>query len=256
MRSECIAPILARGHNTCPLCRSVITKETVFPLPPKPAEREEEEEENTEADDLENEAQNQGGAGKDTSHASTKIDALRDILVGLLHKDPTTRIIVFSQWTRFLVRCAFRALSMLTWKDLIEPMLTENGIIFSRFDGSLSKNKRDAAVDSFQNGESHVFLASLKSACFGLNLTAANRVVMMDSWWNPSVEDQAVDRVYRLGQKRDVEIIRLSIKGSIEERVIAGQQAKREMAAKAFGESRGLGKKLKENRLEDLKELV
>lgn len=99
-----------------------------------------------------------------------------------------------------------------------------------------------------------MFLASLKSACFGLNLTAANKVVLLDAWWNPTVEDQAVDRVYRLGQKRDVQVIRLVINGSIEERVIESQEKKRGLAASAFGESsKGKTKKMKESRLADLK---
>ena len=172
------------------------------------------------------------------------------MLVGFLNADPTTKTVIFSQWTSFL--------------NLLEPMLKREGIAFVRFDGKMSRKKRDAAVESFQRGQSHVFLASLKSACFGLNLTAANKVIMLDAWWfvtfpltirNPSVEDQATDRVYRLGQTRNVQVIRFVIKDSIEERVIASQEKKRELAASAFGNKKDR-KKVKEARLADLKVFV
>lgn len=148
--------------------------------------------------------------------------------------------------------------------DLVGQILRENTISFVRFDGSISRKKRDRAVESFQDSSidsPRVFLASLKSACFGINLTAANKVILLDSWWNGSVEDQAVDRIFRLGQTREVSIVRFMIRGSVEvlshhsskERVAEIQAQKRRLAAEAFGEKKMLAGR--ESRLCDLKDL-
>ena len=80
------------------------------------------------------------------------------------------------------------------------------------------------------------FLATLKSAGVGLNLTAGNIVILLDMWWNASVEKQAMDRVYRLGQQRPVSVFRIVIENSIEERVLQIQEKKLQMASQAFGE--------------------
>lgn len=74
-----------------------------------------------------------------------------------------------------------------------------------------------------------VLVCSLKCAALGLNLTAANHVILLDVWWNPALEDQAIDRVYRIGQRRDVEVFKLLIEGSIEERILALQERKRDL---------------------------
>jgi len=79
-------------------------------------------------------------------------------------------------------------------------------------------------------------LASLAVCSVGLNLSKANQVVLMDSWWAPAIEDQAVDRVHRLGQTREVTVFRLVMKESIEERVLGIQEEKRKLMTQAFGE--------------------
>ena len=80
----------------------------------------------------------------------------------------------------------------------------------------------------------------------GLNLTCANYVIICDPWWNPSVEDQAVDRAHRIGQEKNVSVIKLTIKGTVEERILSMQEKKREIAQKALQED---GSKSKSSRL-------
>ncbi|WP_105253447.1 helicase-related protein [Pseudoalteromonas sp. T1lg75] len=85
-------------------------------------------------------------------------------------------------------------------------------------------------MDAFQNGAGEVFLISLKAGGSGLNLTAADYVIHMDPWWNPAVEQQASDRAHRLGQTRPVTVYRLIAKGTIEEKILALHQHKRDLA--------------------------
>jgi SNF2 family DNA or RNA helicase len=85
-------------------------------------------------------------------------------------------------------------------------------------------------VAAFQRGEADLFLISLKAGGFGLNLTAADYVVIADPWWNPAAEDQAMGRAHRIGQQRPVTVYRLVTAGSIEERIVAVHHDKRELA--------------------------
>lgn len=121
-------------------------------------------------------------------------------------------------------------------------MLTTASLAYTRLDGSLSASARDAAIAQFANDDNcTVMLATYGVASVGLNLTMASQVVLADSWWAPAVEDQAVDRVYRLGQKEGVVVWRVVVGGSVEERVLDVQKGKRELVEKAFGE-KGKGK--------------
>ncbi len=131
------------------------------------------------------------------------------------------RALVFSQWTSFL--------------DLVEPALAAAGVDSCRLDGST--RDRQAVVDRFQSPEGpSVFLLSLKAGGTGLNLTAADYVFHLDPWWNPAVEDQAVDRAHRIGQTRPVFSVRLVSVGTVEERIVALQHSKRELARAAIGD--------------------
>ncbi|WP_228484814.1 DEAD/DEAH box helicase [Microbacterium cremeum] len=120
------------------------------------------------------------------------------------------RVLVFSQFTSFLA--------------LVSARLAERGIPFAYLDGST--RDRDAAVASFRGGEAPVFLISLKAGGFGLTLTEADYVFLLDPWWNPAAEAQAVDRAHRIGQHRSVMVYRLIANGTIEEKVMALQQRK------------------------------
>lgn len=125
------------------------------------------------------------------------------------------RALVFSQWTGFL--------------DLIEPGLSSRGVRFGRLDGSTAN--REEVVKEFQAKDGPpVMLLSLKAGGLGLTLTAADHVYIMDPWWNPTVEDQALSRSHRMGQKNPVFVYRLVAKDTVEERILELQNAKRLIA--------------------------
>ncbi|KAL6991016.1 hypothetical protein U1Q18_009139 [Sarracenia purpurea var. burkii] len=133
------------------------------------------------------------------------------------------KAIVFSQWTRML--------------DLLENCLKNSSIQYRRLDGTMSIVARDKAVKDFNAlPEVSVMIMSLKAASLGLNMVAACRVLLLDLWWNPTTEDQAVDRAHRIGQTRPVTVLRLTVKDTVEDRILALQQKKRRMVASAFGE--------------------
>ncbi|KAG9441122.1 hypothetical protein H6P81_016976 [Aristolochia fimbriata] len=138
------------------------------------------------------------------------------------------KVIVFSQWTSML--------------DLLEISLKESSIQFRRLDGTMTLASRDKAVKDFTtNPEVTVMIMSLKAGNLGLNMVAANHVIILDLWWNPTTEDQAVDRAHRIGQTRHVTVSRLTIENTVEDRILALQEKKREMVSSAFGEDRSGG---------------
>jgi SNF2 family DNA or RNA helicase len=128
--------------------------------------------------------------------------------------DGGSKAVLFSQWTAML--------------DLVEHALRTASIRFVRLDGSLSVAKREEAIARFRKDASvRVFLISLKAGGVGLNLTAANRVYLLDPWWNPAVMDQAIDRVHRLGQTRPVVVKQCVMEDSVEGRILRLQERKR-----------------------------
>ena len=106
-----------------------------------------------------------------------------------------------------------------------EPIWTPSGSSYSYLDGSSSSRQRDAAIRDFKAGVNQVFLISLKAGGFGLNLTEADYCFVCDPWWNPAAEAQAIDRTHRIGQTRPVTVYRLVSEGTIEEKVVALQDA-------------------------------
>lgn len=164
------------------------------------------------------------------SDTSSKVTALLSILTASA-KNPENKTIVFSQWTTFL--------------SLLEPHLRAAGLSYTRIDGSMLAPARDAALETFDtNPACTVMLASLSVCSVGLNLVAANQVILSDSWWAPAIEDQAIDRVHRLGQKRETKVFRLVVENSIEDNVLAIQSNKRQLMRMAFAE-KDAGKKVK-----------
>ncbi|XP_076952691.1 helicase-like transcription factor CHR28 isoform X2 [Bidens hawaiensis] len=151
------------------------------------------------------------------------------------------KAIVFSQWTRML--------------DLFEMSLNRHRIEYRRLDGSMSLASRDRAVKQFNTDpEVTVMLMSLKAGNLGLNMVAASLVILLDLWWNPTTEDQAIDRAHRIGQTRPVTVSRLTIKDTVEDRILALQDEKRKLVASAFGEDHG-GSSAARLRPEDLRYL-
>jgi superfamily II DNA or RNA helicase len=164
--------------------------------------------------------------------SSSKVEALVEALVTAA--EDGHKALVFSQWTSLL--------------DLIEPVLQQIGIEFTRLDGST--RDRAAVVESFQSEAGPpVMLISLKAGGTGLNLTAADHVFLCDPWWNPAVEDQAADRAHRIGQERPVMIYRLVAVDTVEERILELQQRKRAIGEAALGDAAGAASLTREDLL-------
>jgi len=151
---------------------------------------------------------------------SAKLAALMELLQEVV--DGGHRALVFSQFASLL--------------DLCEPLLRKSGIAFLRLDGT-TKNRADVVAQFQHENGPPVFLLSLKAGGAGLNLTAADTVILLDPWWNPAVEAQAIGRAHRIGQRRMITTIRLVARDTVEERVLAMQSAKLELfeqAVRAF----------------------
>ena len=147
-------------------------------------------------------------------HSSTKIEALVEELTHLREQpDRTIKSLVFSQFVNFL--------------DLIAFRLQRAGFRICRLEGNMTPDARDRTIRLFmENPGITVFLVSLKAGGVALNLTEASRVYLMDPWWNPAVEVQAMDRIHRLGQHRPIVVKRMIIENSIESRIIELQNKK------------------------------
>lgn len=153
--------------------------------------------------------------------SSAKIDAIMDILEQIRPKKEKT--LVFSLWTSFL--------------DLVEVPIEKEQIKYTRYDGSMTPGAREAAVKSFMEDPSvRVMLVSLTAGNAGLNLTAASQVIVTEPFWNPYVEEQAIDRAHRFGQKRPVTVHRLLIAGTVEDRIVALQESKKMLVDAALSE--------------------
>ena len=150
---------------------------------------------------------------------SSKIAALRDLLTSLSSR-VDNRVLIFSQFTSFLSQ--------------VGKMMKDAGFEYLYLDGQTPLEERQNLVDSFQAGDSQFFLISLKAGGLGLNLTAANYVILMDPWWNPSIEDQATDRAHRIGQERNVTVIRLVSANTIEEKILKLHDQKQDLSDKVL----------------------
>jgi superfamily II DNA or RNA helicase len=154
------------------------------------------------------------------AETSAKVELLLEQLETALAEGH--RALVFSQWTSLL--------------DLVEPHLAAAGIAFTRLDGST--RDRAGVVARFQDESGPpVLLVSLRAGGTGLNLTAADCVVLLDPWWNPAVEEQAADRAHRIGQERPVVVYRLVAENTVEERILELQHRKRELSDLALGDA-------------------
>ena len=145
---------------------------------------------------------------------SAKREACLDLIQRAM--DGGHRMLVFSQFTSILA--------------LLEKDLKKEGIPYFLITGATSKQERLRLVNEFNGGDVPVFLISLKAGGTGLNLTGADVVIHYDPWWNLAVQNQATDRAHRIGQTREVTVIRLITADSIEEKIIELQEAKRELA--------------------------
>jgi SNF2 family DNA or RNA helicase len=154
---------------------------------------------------------------------------LREVL------DEGHKALVFSQFTSLL--------------SIVRGRLDEEKVTYEYLDGRT--RDRQARVERFQNDAScRLFLVSLKAGGLGLNLTAAEYVFLLDPWWNPAVEAQAVDRAHRIGQTRNVFAYRLIAQGTVEEKVLELQASKRDLAAAIIQADNSLIRNLKREDLE------
>jgi len=136
---------------------------------------------------------------------------------------------------------------------LIKEKLVELGVKFEYFDGSTTATERERAIQSFQNNdEVRVFLISLKAGGVGLNLTAADYVYIVDPWWNPAVEQQAIDRTHRIGQTKNIFAYRMICKDTIEDKIIQLQEKKRNLARDLVTDDSGFVKSLTKEDVEYL----
>lgn len=166
---------------------------------------------------------------------SAKLEALQDMLAEVTSEGH--RVLVLSQYTRFLTKA----------RQTAEQM----GVACSYLDGSTVR--RQDVIDAFRAGETEVFFVSLKAGGFGLNLVEADYVVLLDPWWNPAAEEQAIDRAHRIGQKRTVMVYRMVSAGTIEEKVMALQESKRQLFASVLsGEGTGQAPALSATEIRDL----
>ncbi len=154
-------------------------------------------------------------------HRSGKLALVEDILESVLADGE--KALLFTQFREF--------------GDLVAPYLVERfGSELPFLHGGVAKKRRDAMVERFQSGDGPpLMLLSLKAGGTGLNLTAANHVVHLDRWWNPAVENQATDRAFRIGQRRDVQVRKLVCVDTIEEKIDEMINGKRHLAELAVG---------------------
>ncbi|KAG8759177.1 DNA helicase rad5 [Serendipita sp. 396] len=162
---------------------------------------------------------------KNNFQSSTKLDALVNDLNRLRDDDPGFKAVIFSQFTDFL--------------DLIEVALDRHRFPWLRLDGSMSEKQRAESLKRFAipSKREKLFIISLRAGGVGLNLTTANHVFMMDCWWNSAIEQQAIDRVHRLGQEREVFVKHYIIAKSVEKRVLEIQKRKTAIVSFALGKS-------------------
>jgi superfamily II DNA or RNA helicase len=152
--------------------------------------------------------------------AGAKVRAFADLAAELVANGH--KALVFSQFVDFL--------------QVLRMALEEAGIRYQYLDGATPAGERTRRVAAFQAGEGDLFLISLKAGGFGLNLTAADYVLITDPWWNPAAEDQATGRAHRIGQARPVTVYRLVTRGTVEERIVSLHDEKRSLAESILAE--------------------
>lgn len=165
-----------------------------------------------------------------------KIELLRDMLPALVAEG--RRILVFSQFTAMLA--------------LVAAELEQLGLACLTLTGDTAPAARGEVIARFQALQAPIFLVSLKAGGVGLNLTAADTVMLLDPWWNPAVEEQAIARAHRLGQTRPVFVYKLVIEGSIEERLLELQARKSALAEGVLGRDDAQAVKFGEEELQAL----
>ncbi|KAI8473525.1 MAG: SNF2 family N-terminal domain-containing protein [Monoraphidium minutum] len=236
---RCIEASITLAKAACPLCRSPLTKrDLIDPPPPEQADP-------TAAAAAVASSGGGGAAGsaEGACRGSSKALLLLQKLRALQARAPGRKAVVFSQFLGMM--------------DVVAAALDAASIPYVRLDGRATAVQRADMLRAFGEaapGAPRVFLASLKAGGVGMNLTAASECHILEPHWNPAVEDQAADRVHRLGQPHDVQVYRYIARGTIEERMLELQERKRALASAAFDVRAGAS--AREARLNDLRLLM
>ncbi|RKP32255.1 hypothetical protein METBISCDRAFT_12321 [Metschnikowia bicuspidata] len=152
-----------------------------------------------------------------------KIDKVLEIIGTVMLASPKEKIIIFSNFT-------------VTF-DLMKLVLDRQGLPFLRYDGTMSVDQKNSTVERFYQGSERILLLSLRAGNVGLTLTCASHVILMEPFWNPYVEEQAMDRVHRLGQLLPVQVYRILAKDSVENRIMELQERKKLVIGLALDEN-------------------
>ncbi|CAJ1915809.1 unnamed protein product [Sphenostylis stenocarpa] len=212
---DCILTSIQKKNSSgCPICRRKLSESELF-SPPEPSE--------TDSGEL---------SSKSETPLSSKVSTLIKLLKESRAHDPALKSVVFSQFRKLLL--------------LLEEPLSEAGFKTSRLDGTMNAKNRANVIEQFQlqgSDSPTVLLASLRASSAGINLTAASRLYFMEPWWNHAVEEQAMDRVHRIGQEKPVKIVRFIAQNSIEERMLLLQEKKKQLPREESSEtgSEGMG---------------
>jgi len=155
--------------------------------------------------------------------SSAKVDKCCELLQEVNDRGEGEKTIVFSQFTTLL--------------DLLEIPISRKEWGYTRYDGSMTADARNNAVIKFTDDpRCKIMLVSLKAGNAGLNLTVASQVIIFDPFWNPYIEEQAIDRAHRIGQQRPVKVHRILVENTVEDRIIALQEKKRKLIEAALDE--------------------
>ncbi len=162
-----------------------------------------------------------GKIGAHELPTSTKLEAVAAEIRAMMTRGNGSKAVIFSQYTRML--------------DLLTIRLSGDGVGVARISGDMTRQQRDVNLDAFRrHNTTRVIMISLKAGGEGLNLQNADHIFVVDPWWNPAAELQAIDRVHRIGQTKRVTAIRFIIKDSIEERIVQLQDKKKLVMAGAL----------------------
>ncbi|CAB4316706.1 unnamed protein product [Prunus armeniaca] len=209
----CILKSFVRTKSrSCPLCRGTVSESELYSAPQTPSES--------------------GNMVSSKTNASSKGSSLLNLLIASRDQNPLTKSVVFSQFPKMLI--------------YLEEHLNAVGFKTLRLDSSMGADRRARVIRGFRvTGQDvpTILLASLRASGMGINLTAASRVYLLDPWWNPAVEEQAMDRVHRIGQKEDVKIVRLIARNSIEERILKLQEKKKKLENESLGRRTAKGRR-------------
>eukprot|EP00172_Hildenbrandia_rubra_P004303 Plantae.Rhodophyta-Hildenbrandia_rubra.ctg843.p1 GENE.Plantae.Rhodophyta-Hildenbrandia_rubra.ctg843~~Plantae.Rhodophyta-Hildenbrandia_rubra.ctg843.p1 ORF type:complete len:1232 (+),score=284.01 Plantae.Rhodophyta-Hildenbrandia_rubra.ctg843:1236-4931(+) len=226
---DCFAGVFrGRVQALCPLCRTEILKENLVSLPRTAAPK-----------------INIRKQWWPSAKIVATLNAIKDLEKRRKTEGNIGKCVIFSQWTSML--------------DLIGIALNKESINFVRLDGACAQSDRAKVLTQFAEDDesnpktANVLLLSLKAGGVGLNLTSASTAILTDVWWNPAVEHQAMDRIHRVGQKRDVVVKRFIIQDSVEERLLEVQRYKEDVADGALASASEADRK--ETRLSEVKHL-